>query len=393
MTKKTVRDIDLAGKTVLVRVDYNVPVADGVVGDTLRIKASFDTLNYLLQQNCKLVLISHLGEPDGKPDPKFSLAPVAKKAAELLGKPIEFVDDCVGQKARQAAKDLKPGQIVLLENVRFHAGEMSNDPEFAKQLALLGDVFVNDAFAVEHRQHASVVGVAKLLPAVAGLLLEKEVDTITQALEKPQHPLLAIIGGAKISSKIEVVDNLLSKVDVMLIGGAMANTFLAAQGYQIGKSLFESDQVKVAHQIIADAVDKGVELIIPVDVVVADKVDAKAEARTVELMGVGANDIITDIGPHTVERATKSIGLAGTIIWNGPVGITEIPAFSKGSIGLAEAVVDSKAFSLIGGGDTAAFVDAAGLHDKFDFVSTGGGASLELMAGKKLPGVEALLDK
>lgn len=391
--KQTVRDIDVASKRVLVRVDYNVPIKDGVVGDTLRIQASFDTINYLLKQHCRIVLISHLGRPDGKPDPKFSLKPVAAKAAELLDRPIKFANDCVGDLIQKAANDLQPGEILLLENLRFHAEEEANDPEFAKQLAALGDVFVQDGFAAIHREHASTTGIPKHLPSVSGLLVDKEVATITGALENPKKPLLAISGGAKISDKIEVLSNLLKKVDVLAIGGAMANTFLAAQDVEVGKSLYEPDQTDTAKEILDQAKSLGVEVILPTDAVVSESAEKPVNQRTVSTSAVKPADLIVDLGPQTIQKIIAAIRRAGTVIWNGPVGVTEVKAFADGSIVLAEALADSNAASVIGGGDTAAFVNAAGLHKEFDWVSTGGGAGLDLMAGKKLPGYEALLDK
>ncbi len=393
MTKKTVRDIDLAGKKVLVRVDYNVPVKDGVVGDTLRIQASFETINYLLDQDCSVVLMSHLGRPDGKPDNKYTLKEVAAKAAELLGKPIEFLSDCIGDDVKSKVNGMKSGDIVLLENLRFHAEEEANDDGFAKQLADLGEVYVDDAFAAIHRAHASTVGVTKYLPAVAGLLVEKEVDTLTSAMEKPDRPMVAIIAGAKISTKIEVLDNLLAKVDSLVIGGAMANTFLAGQGHPVGKSLVEADQIETAKRVMGDSITKGVELFLPEDVVVSKKADAAEEVRTITLGQVTDDDIIVDVGPESVEQVNIEIDAAKTVIWNGPLGITEVPEFAKASIEVAKHLASSDAKSIIGGGDTAAFIDEAGLHDKFDWVSTGGGASMELMSGKSLPGVDALLDK
>lgn len=389
--KKTVKDIDVAGKTVLVRVDYNVPIDNGVVGDTLRIEASFPTIRYLLEQKCKVVLISHLGRPEGKCDEKFSLRPVAKKVGELLGQEVKFGTDCVGVEAEAAISSLQPGEIVLLENLRFHAQEEANDAEFAQKLASLGEVYVNDAFAVIHRAHASTLGVAKFLQSVAGLLVDREVSTIMAALEEPARPLISVVGGAKIADKIEVLNHLITKVDGLLIGGAMANTFLAAQGKQIGKSLYEANQIETAKQIMATARQKGIQLWLPVDAVVSDHLAPDAVGVAKDLSEITAEDIILDVGPATVAQA--KVEPAGTYIWNGPLGVTEIPAFAVGSRQLADLIIGSGAFSLVGGGDTAAFIDGAGMHEKFSYVSTGGGASLDLMAGKKLPGYEALLDK
>lgn len=391
MTKQTVRDIDVKGKRVVARVDYNVPVHNGRVGDPLRIQASFDTLHYLLEQGCSIVLLAHLGEPKGAPDSKYSLEPVARKAAELLGRPIKFVPDCVGEAAVAAAQALRPGQLMLCQNVRFHQGELDNDKGFARELAKLGETYVNDAFAVEHRKQASVVAITEFLPSAAGLLLEREVDTITQALDKPERPLAAIVGGAKVSSKIEVLNNLLTKVDALLIGGAMANTFYAAQDLPVGKSLYEPDYEATAREVIAAAKQRGVQLILPQTVVVSRSLEKPENVRTVAVAEVEPTELIVDSAHEFADRLQ---GLnPRTVIWNGPVGVTEIAEFAKGSRRLAQAVIDSSARSIIGGGDTAAFVDAAGLADRFDWVSTGGGASLELMAGKELPGVAVLPDK
>jgi 3-phosphoglycerate kinase len=402
MTKQTVRDYDLKGKRVLVRVDYNVPLSKSKVEslkskveirDTLRIEASFPTLKYLLDQGCALVLISHLGRPEGKPDPQFSLRPVAAKLAELIGRPVQFLPDCVGPETKSKVESLRSKEIVLLENLRFHPEEEANDHRFAGQLAELAEVLVEDAFAAIHRAHASTVGVTQFMPAVAGLLVEKEVDTITAALSRPQRPLVAIVGGAKISTKIEVLANLIGKVDTLIIGGAMANTFLAAKGYQIGKSLSEADQIKTALGTLAQAQANGVEVILPTDAVAVNKVEPQAASRVIDVTAVEPDDIMVDVGPRTLELTGQAVARAGTIIWNGPLGVAELAPFAQGSLTLARQIMASPAQSLLGGGDTADLIDAAGLHDSFGFVSTGGGAALELMAGKSLPGLEALLDK
>jgi phosphoglycerate kinase len=389
MNKLTVRDIDVKGKRVVVRVDYNVPVQNGRVGDPLRIQASFDTLNYLLEQECSLVLLSHLGEPKGAPDPKFSLEPVSKKASELLGRSIKFAPDCIGPEVVKVAANLQPGELMLCENVRFHQEELDNDDEFGQQLANLGEVYVNDAFAAVHRRQASLVAITQYLPSAAGLLVEKEVDTITQALEDPKRPLVAIVGGAKVSSKIEVLNNLLTKVNTILIGGAMANTFYAAQGLPVGKSLYEPDFEATAKEIVKAAQDKGVKLVLPQTVVVSKSLERPDRVRTLDVADVEDDDLIVDATPEFADQ----LGRPGTVIWNGPVGVTEIAEFAKGSRQLAQAVINSGAQTIIGGGDTAAFVDQSGLADRFDWVSTGGGASLELMAGKELPGLAALPNK
>jgi 3-phosphoglycerate kinase len=387
---KTLKDLDLAGKTVLVRVDYNVPVQDGEVGDLLRIEASLPTLKYLHEQNCRQVLISHLGRPEGRVDPKYSLKPVAAKLAELMDHEIRFASDCVGDEVAAQVKALPEHGMILLENLRFHPEEEANDPGFAAQLASLGEVFVQDGFAVVHRAHASTSGVAKLLPSGAGLLLEKEVKTITQALSDPKRPLVAIIGGAKVSDKIEVIETFIKRVDHLIIGGAMANTFLGAQGIKMGKSLHESDQFATARRLIDLAQQQKVDLVLPRDVIVAKEISAAASARDANLDTVAEDDYILDLGPKSVLAMANTLAEAQTVIWNGPLGYTEYPQFRNASQKVAELIIDSGAHSIIGGGDTAAFVDAAGLHNKFSWVSTGGGASLELMAGKSLPGVEAL---
>lgn len=389
MKLKKIQDLDVKGKTVLVRVDYNVPIKNGEVDDTLRIEGSFETLRYLLERDCKIVLISHLGEPKNGPDPALSLAPVATKAAEMLGQPIGFVPDCLGDAAVAAIKALPPKGIVLLENLRFHPEETANDQEFAKTLASYGEVYVDDAFAVLHREHASVATVPKLLPSAVGFLVAREVETITEAINNPKKPLLVVIGGAKISTKIAVINNLLPKVNNLLIGGAMANTFLAALGTPIGKSLQEADQKQVAKNVLDTAAAHGVQVVLPTDVVVAKAVEASAEARTIAVTDVAPDDIIVDLGPQTVDAALALIA-GGTVIWNGPLGVTEIKQFSAASLRLAQGIIDNSSHSVIGGGDTADFVDGAGLHDKFSFVSTGGGASLELMSGNPMPGLAAL---
>lgn len=389
MNKQTVRDIDLAGKKVLLRVDYNVPLDGGRVRDDFRVKASLPTLEYLLEQKCSIVLVSHLGRPEGKADPRFSLKPVAEILSSLLGKPVEFVPDTVGDQAKSAANSLLPGGVILLENLRFDPREEAGDPEFAAALATLADIYVDDAFAAIHRSHASITGVAKLLPAVSGLLVEKEVTGITEALENPRRPLVGMIGGAKVSDKIEVIDNLLERVDTLIIGGAMANTFIAAQGHDVGKSVYEPDQAETAKRIMQS--DK---IVLPIEMIAAASIDPPTGVHEIHSIDqLKSDELITDVGKHSVNLLCQKIMSAGTVIWNGPFGLTEFKEFATGSLELAKCLAQSKAVSIIGGGDTAEFIDAAGLHDKFDLVSTGGGAALELMAGKTLPGIEALLDK
>ena len=400
MHKQTVRDIDVKGKRILLRVDYNVPIKDGVVGDTLRIEASFETIKYLLDQGCSIVLMSHLGRPDGKPDAKYSLQPVASKATELLGHEITFVADCVGNEVKAAVEAMTPGDIILLENTRFYAEEEANDPIFAKQLAAWGEVFVDDAFAAIHRAHASTEGVTRFLPSVAGLLVAKEVEYILGALEKPNRPLVAIVGGAKVSSKIEVLEYLIPKVDILVLGGAMANTFYLADGKQVGRSLVEPDQLDVARRLVKLAKTEDTQLLLPDEVVVSKSLTEPINVRTVTLDALEDDDIIVDAAETFAGRLNPAVfefldfDHKCTVIWNGPIGVTEVPEFSGGSLALAGAIVALPGeISIIGGGDTAAFIDNAGRHDQFTWVSTGGGASLELMSGKQLPGIQALLDK
>jgi phosphoglycerate kinase len=389
MSLKTVRDLKVKHKKVLLGVDYNVPVSSGIVGDPLRIEASFETIRYLLDHDCSIILMSHLGRPKGKVVPDMSLAPVAKKVTEMLGHQVTFVPDCVGPQAKAAAAALQPGEIILLENTRFHPEEEANDPAFAKELAGLGEVFVDDAFANIHRAHASVVGVAEDLPSGAGFLVEKEVAAIVGAYQHPVKPLVAVIGGAKVSTKIEVLDNLIKHANRLVIGGAMANTFLAALGHQVGKSLVEPEFYAEVKRIMADAEREGVEIILPEDVIVA-KSREHGPGHLVGIDAVDKTDLIVDLGPQTVAHVLNPLDFHGSVIWNGPLGITEVPDFAHGSRLLAENIIESGAKSIIGGGDTAAFVDTEGLHDKFSWVSTGGGASLDLMAGLELPGLKVL---
>ena len=339
MDKKTIRDIDVASKRIVLRVDYNVPVEDGVVTDSLRIAAGKPTIDYLLEQGCSLVLISHLGEPKNGPEPQFSLEPVAVKASEVLGKAVTFVSDCIGAETAKIVADMKPGDIVLLENLRFHPEESANDEAFAKTLASYGEVYVDDAFAVIHRAHASLVGITAFLPSVAGFLVEKEVNSINKAIDNPTRPLVAVIGGAKINSKIEVLKNLIPRVNALFIGGAMANTFLAAKGLAVGKSLYEPDQIEVAKDIIGQASLAGIELFLPLDVVVTDNLEMATGVRTVGVSEVGEGDIIADLGPDSVNQLDELLAQKGTVIWNGPLGITETPAFAAGSKLLADKII------------------------------------------------------
>ena len=388
--KKTIRDIDVKGKKVLVRVDFNVPTKDGKVGDDTRIRAALPTIQYLLDHGAAVILCSHLGRPKGGPDPKYTLKPVADYLAQLMGKPVAFAADCVGPVAEAAAKALQPGQVLVLENTRFHPEEEKNDMGMAKQLASLADVYVNDAFGSAHRAHSSTEGVAHFLPAVAGLLMEEEIKYLGQAIDDPKRPFVAILGGAKISDKIGVIKNLLTKADVILIGGGMANTFFAAQGLAMGDSLVEADAVATAKDLLASG---GTKLHLPVDMVLADKFDAEAQSKTVPVGNVPDGWRVLDIGPKSVEAFGKLIQDAGTVVWNGPMGVFEFPRFAEGTYGVAKAVAASHAVSVVGGGDSVAAIQQSGLADKITHISTGGGASLEMLEGLVLPGLAALQDK
>ena len=388
--KKTIRDIDVQGKKVLVRVDFNVPVKEGKVGDDTRIRAALPTLDYLLENGAALILCSHLGRPKGQPLPEFSLKPVAEHLAKLLGKPVSFAEDCIGSKAEAAAQALKPGGVLVLENTRYHAGETKNDPEISKGLAALADVYVNDAFGSAHRAHSSTTGVAEFLPAVSGFLLEKEIKYLGQAVADPEKPFVAILGGAKISDKIGVIKNLLTKTDSVLIGGGMANTFFKAQGYPVADSLVEDEALETAKEILAQA---GTKFRLPVDVVIADKFEADAANKIMSTGPIPDGWRILDIGPETVAHFAKIIKDAKTVVWNGPMGVFEFPEFAKGTFAIAQAAAESEAVTIVGGGESVAAVKQSGLSDKITHISTGGGASLEMLEGLTLPGVAALQDK
>lgn len=388
--KKSITDIDVKGKRVLVRVDYNVPIKDDKVTDDTRIVAAMPTVEYLLAHGAAVILFSHLGRPKGGPDPKYSLRPVVAHLSGLLGKPVAFADDCVGPVAEAAAKALKPGEILVLENTRFHPEEEKNDTELAKKMASLADIYVNDAFGSAHRAHASTEGVAHYLPAVAGFLMEKEIQYLGQAIANPNHPFIAILGGAKISDKIGVIRNLLTKADQILIGGGMANTFLKAKGYPVGDSLFEEEALDTARQLLQSG---ATHLQLPVDVVIGDRFDAEAEKKTIAVGPVPDGWRILDIGPETIANFGKILAEAGTIVWNGPMGVFEFPRFAEGTIGVAKAVANSNAVSIIGGGDSVAAINQAGLAEQITHISTGGGASLEMLEGLDLPGLVALQDK
>ena len=398
MNKLTIKELDLRGKRVFIRVDFNVPLKDGVVTDDTRIRETLPTLKLAIEKDGRLVLASHLGRPKGGPDAKYSVKPAAKKLEELLGKAVAFAADCVGADAEAKSKALKDGDVLVLENVRFHPEEEKNDEAFSKQLAALCDsVFVSDAFGSAHRAHASVVGITKFVSqAAAGLLMEKELVYIGKAMSNPTRPFVAILGGAKVSDKIEVVENLMRIADAMLIGGGMAYTFLKARGVPIGKSLVEDDKLDLAKKIRADAERKNFKLLLPVDHVITPELKAGAPSRVVNAGATPADQMGLDIGPETIEAYKAEIAKAKTIVWNGPMGVFEMPAFARGTLEIAKAVAArtaAGATSIIGGGDSVAAVHKAGVADKISHISTGGGASLEFLGGRKLPGVEALTNK
>jgi len=389
--KKTVRDVDVAGKRVLVRVDLNVPIENGVVTDDTRIRESLPTVNYLIDHGARVILCSHLGRPKG-PDESLSLSHVAGRLGNLLNRDVLFADDCVGPLAERVVATLLPHQVALLENLRFHPEEEKNDPEFARQLASLADLYVDDAFGSAHRAHASTEGVTHYLPAVAGLLMEKEVRYLSALVANPPKPFAAVVGGAKVSTKIAAIDHLLPKLDMLFLGGGMANTFLKATGVDVRMSLVEDEQVEVAKQILAEAKAKGVTVHLPVDVVAADQFAADADAREVAVSAVPRGYMILDIGPATVSAYASALKRAKAVVWNGPMGVFEMERFAAGSFGLARAIAALQATTVVGGGETAAVVAHLGLEGQFTHVSTGGGASLEMLEGRELPGVAALLD-
>lgn len=388
--KKTIADIDPKGKRVLVRVDFNVPLEDGVVQDDTRMTAALPTIEDLLARGAAVILCSHLGRPKDAPDPKYSLKPVAEHLRTLTKAPVHFVEEAIGPKAEAAAQALKPGEILVLENTRFYPGETKNDPTMAAQLAKLADLYVNDAFGSAHRAHASTEGVAHHLPAVAGLLMEKEIQYLGQALADPKRPFVAILGGAKVSDKIEVIRNLLTKADQVLIGGGMANTFFAAQGKAMADSLVEADAIETAKALLASGSGK---LQLPVDFVVADAFAEDAQTQTLPAGDVPAGWRVLDIGPQSVAGFAAVIAEAATVVWNGPMGVFEMKPFAAGTVGVAQAVADSKAISIVGGGDSVSAIQQSGLAGQITHISTGGGASLEMLEGKLLPGLAALEDK
>ena len=394
MNKKTVKDIDLKNKKVLVRCDFNVPMDENRnITDNRRIVAALPTIKYLLEQNCKVVLCSHLGRPKGEFKPEFSLKPVAKELSKLLGQEVIMAEDVIGEDAKNKAENLKNGEVLLLENVRFHREETDNDPEFAKKLASFGEVFVNDAFGTAHRAHASTEGVTKYLPAVSGFLIEKELKFLGEALENPERPFVAILGGSKVSDKIGVIENLLEKVDTLIIGGGMAYTFFKAQGYSVGDSLCEEDKCDLALEIMEKAKEKKVKFLLPIDNKIGKEFKPDTESKTVKSTEIPDGWEGLDIGEETIKLYREELQNAKTIVWNGPLGVFEFDQFAIGTNEIAKALGDIDAIKIIGGGDSAAAVEKAGLADKMTHISTGGGASLEFLEGKKLPGIEALMDK
>jgi len=393
MDKLTIKDLPLTGKKVLVRVDYNVPMNDqGEITDTTRIDASLPTLNYLLDNGAAVILMAHLGRPKGKVNPKYTLAPVAQCLSEKISRPVQFVHDCIGKEAEEAAAALKNGEVLLLENLRFHPEEEKNDMEFARQLASLADVYVNDGFGVSHRAHASVEGVTHFLPAAAGFLMEKEIAFLGNAVDDPVRPFAAVIGGAKVKDKIAVIRSLIKKADVILIGGGMANTFLVAEGYNLGKSLVEEESISIAKELIAEAAANNTKMLLPVDLVMAEKFDKDAKHEAEDVDKLNPEYMALDIGPKTAELYAKTLAGMKTMVWNGPMGVFEMPAFAEGTRKVAEAMAAADGISIVGGGDSAAAVKQMGLGDKVTHVSTGGGASLEYLEGKVLPGLAALDD-
>ena len=388
--KLSLANMNVANKTVFVRVDFNVPLKDGVITDDTRIRATLPTLRHLIDQGAKVVIASHLGRPKGERKPEFTLAPCAKRLSELLEQPVRFVEDCIGDIPAQAVSEMKSGDVVVLENLRFYKEEEKNDPTFAKALADLAEVGVNDAFGVSHRAHASVEGITKYLPMGAGFLLEKEIRYVGGAVEHPEHPIAAIIGGAKVSDKIEVISNLLPKVEVLIIGGGMANTFVAAQGYNVGISLVEADKFELARELIARAKETNTNLLLPVDFVVADAFSETANHKVVDATAIEDSWMALDIGPKSRQLFAEALVPMKMIVWNGPMGVFEMEAFAGGTNAVAKAVAEANATTIVGGGDSVAAIEKSGLSDKISHISTGGGASLEYLEGKVLPGIAAL---
>ncbi|NLP43212.1 MAG: phosphoglycerate kinase [Peptococcaceae bacterium] len=393
MNKAGIEQVQVQGKRVFARVDFNVPMDDNQnITDDTRIRAALPTIEHLINNGAKVILASHLGRPKGKVNPKYSLKPVAQRLSELLQKDVQMAPDCIGPEVENLVKQLQDGEVLLLENVRFHAEEEKNDPEFAGKLAALAEIYVNDAFGTAHRAHASTEGIAKYIPAYAGFLMKKEIDVMGKALENPVRPFIAIIGGAKVSDKIGVIENLINKVDTLIIGGGMANTFLKAKGYETGKSLVEEDKLELAKEMLELAKNKGVNFLLPTDVVVAKEFAATAPSQVVEASAIQSDDLALDIGPQSAEAFAQEIASAQTVIWNGPMGVFEMEPFAKGTERIAQAMAACNGVTIVGGGDSVAAVEKMGVAQKLTHISTGGGASLEFLEGKVLPGVAALRD-
>lgn len=393
INKKTIEDIDVEGKKVLVRCDFNVPLQNGVITDDKRVRESLKTIKYLISHNAKVILMSHLGRPKGEFKPEFSLKPVRDLLAKLLNQDVKLAKDVIGEDAENLVKNINNSEVILLENVRFHKEEEKNEPEFAKKLASFGDVFVNDAFGTAHRAHASTAGIADYIPAVSGYLIKKEIEVIGGALENPKRPFVAILGGAKVSDKIGVINNLIDKVDVLIVGGGMAYTFFKAQGYGVGQSICETDKLDLAKQLLEKAKSKNIKFLLPVDTIVSDEFKNDSNFKVAKVGEFPENYMGMDIGPETVRLFSEAIKEAGTVIWNGPMGVFEFENFANGTCKIAEAVAASNAISIIGGGDSAAAVEKLGFADKMTHISTGGGASLEFLEGRELPGIACLEDR
>lgn len=393
INKKTLKDMDFKGKKVLVRVDFNVPLKDGEVTDATRIKAALPTIEYLIREEAKVLLISHLGRPGGEVNEDLRMDAVAKELANQLNKEVKKADDCIGEEVKKAADNLENGEVLLLENSRFYAGEKANDPEFSKKLASLAELYVNDAFGAAHRAHATTVGVTEYLPAAAGFLMQKELNALGEVMAAPESPFVAIMGGAKVSDKIDVIKNLINKVDTLIVAGGIANTFLLAKGYEVGDSLVEADKVELAKELMAEAEEKGVKIVLPIDVVIADEFSNDAETQIVKADQIPAGWQVLDCGgTESLKQYKEIIKNAKTVIWNGPLGVFEMEKFAHGTVELAKALGQSDAHSVIGGGDSAAAINKAGVADQMNHISTGGGASLMFFEGKELPGVAALDD-